>query len=126
MCPSLDSTHPLLDSAALERLRALDPDGGNRLLGRVLGAFHGSLAKLLPRLREAGRAGDTAGIRYVAHTLKSSAASVGALRLSRLCAELERALRVEAADQVDALLDELIGEAERLRDALAREDSTSP
>jgi HPt (histidine-containing phosphotransfer) domain-containing protein len=48
-----------------------------------------------------------ATIRHVAHTLKSSAASVGALRLSRLCAEIEAGARQEACEAMPVLLDDV-------------------
>jgi HPt (histidine-containing phosphotransfer) domain-containing protein len=96
---------PVLDEEALQRLRDLDPDGQNHLLERVLRAFEGSVLRLLPQLREARRGGDMAAVRHVAHTIKSSSASIGALRLSRLCAEIEAAVRQEAFVGLPALLD---------------------
>jgi HPt (histidine-containing phosphotransfer) domain-containing protein len=57
---------------------------------RVATAFDTSAARLLPQLLAAQAAGDAEGIRHVAHTLKSSAASVGAVKLSRMCAEMEQ------------------------------------
>jgi HPt (histidine-containing phosphotransfer) domain-containing protein len=96
---------PVLDEEALQRLRDLDPSGQNHLLERVLRAFEGSVLRLLPQLREARRGGDMAAVRHVAHTIKSSSASIGALRLSRLCAEIEAAVRQEAFAGLPELLD---------------------
>jgi HPt (histidine-containing phosphotransfer) domain-containing protein len=96
---------PVLDEEALQRLRDLDPSGQNHLLERVLRAFEGSVLRLLPQLREARRAGDMAAVGHVAHTIKSSSASIGALRLSRLCAEIEAAVRQEAFAGLPELLD---------------------
>jgi HPt (histidine-containing phosphotransfer) domain-containing protein len=79
----------VLDPEALGRLRELDPDGQSRLLSRVAGAFGTSVARLLPQMRTALEARDMAAIRHVAHTLKSSSASIGAVKLSRLCADIE-------------------------------------
>jgi HPt (histidine-containing phosphotransfer) domain-containing protein len=98
---------PVLDEEALQRLRELDPKGQNRLLERVLRAFESSLLRLAPQLREARERGDMPAIRHVAHTMKSSSASIGAMRLSRLCAEIEAAVRQEAAVGLPALLDEV-------------------
>ncbi|GAP33768.1 hypothetical protein ISF6_1023 [Piscinibacter sakaiensis] len=101
----------VLDAAALDRLRELDPQGRNRLLARVAEAFHTSAGRLLPQLRDAERAGDLNQVRHVAHTLKSSSASVGALQLSQFCAELEGQARAGQVDnlslQVDRICDEL-------------------
>ena len=98
---------PVLDEEALQRLRELDPSGQNHLLERVLRAFEGSLLRLAPQLREARQRDDMQAIRHVVHTLKSSAASVGALRLSRLCAEIEVLVRQEAPVGLPALLDDV-------------------
>jgi HPt (histidine-containing phosphotransfer) domain-containing protein len=85
-----------LDATALGRLRELDPDGRNGVVRRVLGAFETSLVRQLAQLAQlaaevdGGRAAVVGGI---AHTLKSSSASVGALRLTAACDEVERRAR---------------------------------
>jgi HPt (histidine-containing phosphotransfer) domain-containing protein len=98
---------PVLDEEALQRLRELDPSGQNHLLERVLRAFETSLLRLAPQLREARERGDMQAIRHVVHTLKSSSASVGAVRLSRLCADIEVLVRQEAQEGLPALLDDV-------------------
>lgn len=110
---------PLLDPEALAQLRALDPLGRHGLLPRVAGLFEASLDSLLPQLDEAERAGDAARIRHVAHTLKSSSASLGALALSRCCAEVERLVRDGQAEGLGPRLGELREELARVRPAVA-------
>lgn len=82
-----------LDSAALQRLHDLDPSGASRLVERVFKAFEDSIERLRPQLLAALARGDWAGLRHVAHTLKSSSASIGAIKLSGLCAEMESMTR---------------------------------
>ncbi|HWI10734.1 MAG TPA: Hpt domain-containing protein, partial [Burkholderiaceae bacterium] len=97
----------VLDAAALARLGDLDPNGTNHLLERVLRAFETSVARLRPQL-DAARAGDDrAAIRLVAHTLKSSSASIGALQLSQLCAQIEAAIRMDTGESLLPRLDAL-------------------
>jgi HPt (histidine-containing phosphotransfer) domain-containing protein len=48
----------------------------------------------------------------VAHTLKSSAASVGALDLSRACSDVERRLREGQAGSLDVDIARLLAAAE--------------
>ncbi len=82
-----------LDAAALARLRELDPDGRHGVVQRVLTAFETSLARMLVQLQAELEGGEAVVVANIAHTLKSSAASVGALELSRCCAEVEQRLR---------------------------------
>lgn len=91
----------VLDPVALERLRDLDPQGENQLVERVLKAFQSSAARLGPQLQTAREAGDRATVRLVAHTLKSSSASIGALQLSQQCADLEAAIRNETGEDIE-------------------------
>ncbi|MEJ5999987.1 hybrid sensor histidine kinase/response regulator [Paucibacter soli] len=111
----------LLDSQALARLRELDPDGRNQLLQRVVQAFLKSLERLLPELAQAraGATPDLAAVRHVAHTLKSSSASLGAMELSRRCADIEAMVRNNQSEGLDSLLDGMQDEVERVRHALS-------
>ncbi len=109
---SLHASPPGLDPEALARLTELDPTGENKLLERVLRAFQTSAARLMPQLEAAHLSGDAATIRLVAHTLKSSSASIGALGLSQVCAQIEALIRAESAEGLDPLL-------HKMRSALA-------
>lgn len=95
----------VLDPAALARLGELDPTGESQLLARVLRAFQTSVARLRPQADAARAGGDQAGVRLVAHTLKSSSASIGALHLSQLCAQIETTIRTATNDDLDTQLD---------------------
>ena len=97
----------VLDGDALQRLRELDPSGKSRLLARVAQAFETSLERLMPELRSAWQAGDLQGVRHVAHTLKSSSASIGAIKLSSLCAEIESMIRLESRDGLAARVESM-------------------
>jgi HPt (histidine-containing phosphotransfer) domain-containing protein len=95
----------VLDAEALDRLRELDPTGTSRLLERVLRAFQSSAGRLSVQFGDARGKGDMQGIRHVVHTLKSSSASIGALALARLCAEIETSIRTEALATLPERLD---------------------
>jgi HPt (histidine-containing phosphotransfer) domain-containing protein len=88
-----------LDEAALAKLRELDPDGRRGVVTRVLTAFDSSLVRWLAQLESLREPIDPAVVSGIAHTLKSSAGSVGAKDLARACAELEHRLR--AGEQVE-------------------------
>jgi histidine phosphotransfer protein HptB len=92
--PDTDKSLPEpLDPQALARLRELDPDGRQGVLVRVLEAFDSSLARMSVQLQAELDGGDPGVVAGIAHTLKSSSASVGALALSRTCADVESRLR---------------------------------
>ena len=111
---------PRLDAVSLARLRELDPDGRHGVLTRVLGAFESSLARMTSQLQaEQGADGDAGVVATVAHTLKSSAASIGALELSRVCAEVERRLREGQPGDLGADIARLLAAAEHAQLAVA-------
>lgn len=110
----------VLDASALQRLAELDPGGTNRLLERVLSAFQTSVARLRPQADAARRAGDRVGLRLVAHTLKSSSASIGALQLSQLCARIEATVRANDGADLEPDLEALDGALDATLAAIAK------
>jgi len=95
-----------LQPQALEKLRTL---GGEALVSRVVGLF----LELGPQRLQAGRQaladGDSGVAERSFHSLRSSAANVGAMEVSRLAALLEERLHRGEVDLEDAL-DRLEGE----------------
>jgi HPt (histidine-containing phosphotransfer) domain-containing protein len=117
--PAPRAWETVLDRDALDRLRELDPSGQGGLVERVLATYAQSLAKLLDQLGSARAATDHAGLRHVAHTLKSSSASVGALQLSAFCADIERRVREGQTDGLEDRLDAMADEGRRILAALS-------
>lgn len=111
---------PTLDAAALERLRELDPDGRHGVLQRVLNAFETSLTRMRAQLAaERERGGDASVVAAIAHTLKSGAASVGALELSRVCADVEHRLRGGEHAHLSADIERLLTASDHALQAVA-------
>ena len=107
--PEGSATPPAgLDPVALARLRELDPDGRHGVLPRVLKAFETSLVRMLVQLAAEREGGDAGVVSAIAHTLKSSSASVGATALARACAAVENRLRTAAAGSLDDDVDRLL------------------
>ena len=103
-----------LDAPTLASLRRLDPTGQSQLMRRVLSTFHQSLVRLGQQVASDAAAAKLTQIRLTAHTLKSSSASIGALRLSGLCAALESAIVLGESDRLPGLLCELSLEIDRV------------
>ena len=108
----------VLDALALDKLRELDPAGTNGVVQRVLRAYEQSLSRLLAELEPVRQTRDLDTVARVAHTLKSSSASVGALALSRRCALAEKAARAGDATALDGELDSLLHEGALALDAV--------
>jgi signal transduction histidine kinase/DNA-binding response OmpR family regulator/HPt (histidine-containing phosphotransfer) domain-containing protein/PAS domain-containing protein len=79
---------PVLDTAALENLLAV-LGGEFEYLVELIDSFLEDAPQLLAELNQSVEAGDTAGVRRVAHSLKSNGADFGATTFSNLCKELE-------------------------------------
>ena len=94
VAPDPSAPGTMLDEAALARLRELDPDGRHGVVGRVLGAYEAALVRHLEQMRATRAAPNSELVCALAHTLKSSSASVGAAALARACA-LTRRPRIE-------------------------------
>lgn len=109
--PAADEASPL-DAQALARLRELDPDGRSGVVTRVMRAFEASMVRQMAQLIEARDAGDTAAIGHLAHTLKSSSASLGALALSAQCAEVEQKVRAGETADLALQLEQLLLQAQ--------------
>jgi HPt (histidine-containing phosphotransfer) domain-containing protein len=116
----------LLDPQALQRLHDLDPTGATKLMDRVVAAFGASVARLIPLLHSAQKAGDAAAVRLVAHTLKSSSSSVGAVRLSQLCADMEAAAKQGRTAELPEAIAALSTEVTAVLDALEHTHHSYP
>lgn len=81
-----------LDANTLASL--LESVGGDEeFLGELFSAFAAEAPSLLETVEQAAASGDAESVRHAAHTLKSTSASLGALRLSAVSAEMETAAR---------------------------------
>lgn len=114
----------VLNAEAIRRLRELDPTGESHLLTRVFHAFETSLNRLLPQLEQARNIADAAGVRLVAHTLKSSSATIGALQLSKVCAEVEAMAQESRLDAATSGIELILSEAQAVREALRKLTAT--
>jgi HPt (histidine-containing phosphotransfer) domain-containing protein len=123
-----EPTRPdVLDDAALDKLRALDPSGRAGIVQRVLRTYDGSLQKLMLQFEQAAAAGDVQGLSHVAHTLRSSSASVGALRFSAFCGEVEGLIREGHPDRLPPALEAMRAESRVVAAAVrAMLDSQGP
>lgn len=79
----------ILDPRALEELRKIVSAGNPNLLVELLGDYREAIAERVPLMREAAKTGNFEVIRFQAHTLKSSSASLGMIEVEKQCVYLE-------------------------------------
>ncbi|MCH7866069.1 MAG: response regulator [Myxococcales bacterium] len=108
-----------IDPTALENLLELQQRGNTGLLERVVTTYLASSSRLSAQLRDAVEAGNATGMAKAAHTLKSSSAQVGAMKLSALAKEMESRGRAGSLDGASGHLDELLLELESVQEELA-------
>jgi CheY-like chemotaxis protein/HPt (histidine-containing phosphotransfer) domain-containing protein len=108
---------PALDVTVLEGLVGNDKD----VVRGFLGEYVAGARDQMDSLRAAAAAGDARQAAAIAHKLKSSSRSVGALGLGDLCAELESAGKAGDKTQVTQIMSQLAAMFTQVEDAIARE-----
>jgi len=76
--------------------------GDTAALREVISTFLERSPSMLIALQEAAARGDVAAVSAGAHAMKGTSATLGALALSELCAELERLARAGSMSEVVA------------------------
>jgi two-component system sensor histidine kinase/response regulator len=103
--PSVDeAVVRVIDTAVTDRLRALDRKGGRSRLGRAVTRFVETAPSLVSAICESHAKGDAEALWRAAHSLKSSAAALGAQRLSITSAEIEHGARTSGVAAVTGLV----------------------
>ena len=90
-CPAAppQAASAAIDDSVIEGLRALDRKGGPSRLVRAVSRFLEVAPALAASVKAAADNGDAEALWRAAHSLKSSAAALGAQALSKRCAEIE-------------------------------------
>ena len=110
---------PTFDPGVLEGLDALAGEQGFRV--QIIAAYVASSQQLLASMERGLVGGDRDALARAAHTLSSSSAQVGGLRLAVLCKSLEAAARQRSADALEPRVVEVRDELARLHEGLAIE-----
>jgi HPt (histidine-containing phosphotransfer) domain-containing protein len=105
----------VLDPAAFERLRTTM---GASFLDELLPTFVEDSRELVNTMRRALAKKDTDSFRRAAHSLKSNAASFGAMTLATLAKDLEALAKAGSLDGAAPRVERLAGECERVARAL--------
>lgn len=111
-----------VDMACLQELRDLTLSNGNPgRFRRLLETFQDGLELQLDLIRRALAAGNSNDIADLAHSLKGSAACIGAGYLSSLCSTLETVCSNTSPDEPKRLLSQIEREAQLVHRILEKE-----
>lgn len=98
---------PLIDRAQL--LESLEAMGGEpaEALALILDLYSEDAPQLLGAIVQGAAAADFEQLRFAAHSLKSSSATLGAHRLAQLCQQMEHQAHRREAHNLSALAQQL-------------------
>ncbi len=82
-------TDSVIDQTVLDQIRAIDESGTAGLLVKIIEMYLDESARMQVEMAGAIEAGDTAALYQLAHTLKSTSANVGAMKVSDVSKCLE-------------------------------------
>ena len=106
-----DEEAPWRDAAALDRLKRF---GGDKLLGEMIALYLEAAPGRIDAARAGAEGGDAAAAELALHSLKSSSAQLGAMRMQRLSEQGEVLARAGDVARVGALVRELEAEFTRV------------
>jgi signal transduction histidine kinase/DNA-binding response OmpR family regulator/HPt (histidine-containing phosphotransfer) domain-containing protein len=116
--PGVEETGPAVDWAMLDALSADVGDDGEGFVRVVINAFVEETPTDIALLRNSARDGDEVVYSRAAHTLKGSAATVGAPLMTALCLTSEQDAKNGVAGDRRAMAEEIAEEFGRVRDML--------
>lgn len=119
---------PLIDQHALDELRAYNTDGQD-MIPMLVGMFLDDAPKQVNDLKAAFVIADATQVRHLAHSLKSSAATLGAARLAQTFAALEKHAREDNLAEItdlDALLEPILAESMAALNKVLMQASQTP
>ena len=90
-----DITNNLIETYHIDELRELSTACGQGLRGNIVTAFCGYVPKLLTTVHVTFEQQDWKELGNAVHSLKSACANIGAVHLSKLCSDIELAVREE-------------------------------
>lgn len=117
----MSGADPVLDPDAIARLHRI---GGDNLVERMIEIFLENAPARVQGVVDAAARGDAAGVEQAAHSLKSMAANIGALRLYALSERTELAA-AEGEGDFRGNATSIVHELELVRAALSEREEPS-
>ena len=108
----------VLDINAIQLLQRTLGKRSKEMLPTLVDTYFQDSNQILADAHQALEQGKAEDLRRAAHTLKSNSASFGAMRLSRLCLEMETRAKAGQLQDAAGLLEQIRGQHDRSRAAL--------
>jgi histidine phosphotransfer protein HptB len=109
----------VIDSGAIENLRALNPGDSDAFLREITQIFLDDTPLRIAELDQSLIDGDVPRFTRAAHSIKGSSSNLGASALRKVAEKLEHQSRDHGLAEVNSLLDQVKTEFERAKRALA-------
>ena len=98
---------PEFDLDAMQAIIELDPDGEAGLVAELVQTFVQDAGEKIAQLHQKLSSGDAAGIHALTHQLKSSSATLGLMRLSRISRTIDDDARHGSLELASRMIGEL-------------------
>ena len=110
----------VIDPQAIENLRALNPGDNDEFLREIAGIFLEDTPQRINELSQSLAAGDVSKFTRAAHSIKGSAANLGAAALRSVAEKLEHQSRTDGLKAVATLVADIKSEFARAEVELRR------
>jgi HPt (histidine-containing phosphotransfer) domain-containing protein len=108
---------PVIDMRSITQLAEGD-ELGDQFIAEIINVFLGDLSERVGAIGLQMSCNDCAGMKATAHAIKGSCGHFGAVRLMELSGEIEDLAGREQVDGLQAAIDSMVAETERVRAAL--------
>jgi two-component system sensor histidine kinase/response regulator len=115
-----------VDTKVLDTIRSLEQAGVAGILGKVIRAYLSETPSYLEAMAGSIEKKDSPALERAAHTLKSSSANVGALRLSELCKTIETKAKDGSPEGARDMVTQAFAEYGRVQSVLERISGEAP
>ena len=114
------SDFPVIDSQAIENLRALNPGDNDEFLREIAGIFLEDTPLRIAELDQSLNAGDVPKFIRAAHSIKGSSANLGAMALRAVAEKLEQQARKDGVNGGAAFVADIKAEFTRAQVELTK------
>jgi HPt (histidine-containing phosphotransfer) domain-containing protein len=95
---------PSVDIKIIEELRSLQTDDEEDVVLEIIQIFIKTTTEMFKNMNQANSQKNLEPLRIMAHTLKSSTASVGAMKLCELVTEIEKLAKAGQKEEISEIL----------------------